>query len=217
MSDTPLPPAKPPDPNLSNLTVGDQRLTWRQAAEHHDERARRAERLATVLVDLDRCQHGRHEGDVCSGCGGPSLGNPIPELADLAARRLADNPRVPAVALRQVGYGISGDPILIPPRGTAVGTPANWRSRPTDVDTSDVDTLTHTIQIQVSPRGTGTVAVECSCRRLDLVDVHPGDLPDLVDEHLHPTDPEQLPPTPGLRPRGPRNPVPDPRPPRQRG
>lgn len=33
-----------------------------------------------ILRDLDRCPHGRHEGDYCSGlsgCNGPSLGNPL--------------------------------------------------------------------------------------------------------------------------------------------
>jgi hypothetical protein len=33
-----------------------------------------------ILADLDRCEHGRHEGDICSGatgCNGPSKGNPL--------------------------------------------------------------------------------------------------------------------------------------------
>lgn len=43
--------------------------------------------LAKILADLDRCPHGRHEGDTCAGWSGPgdydggcrggySLGNP---------------------------------------------------------------------------------------------------------------------------------------------
>lgn len=32
--------------------------------------------LAGVLLDLDRCEHGRHDGDDCADCGGYSLGNP---------------------------------------------------------------------------------------------------------------------------------------------
>lgn len=32
-------------------------------------------RLAAVLLDLDRCAHGRHQGDVCADCNGPSRGN----------------------------------------------------------------------------------------------------------------------------------------------
>lgn len=32
--------------------------------------------LAAVLGELDRCEHGRHEGDECGDCGGRSQGNP---------------------------------------------------------------------------------------------------------------------------------------------
>jgi hypothetical protein len=36
---------------------------------------------ATFCSDLDRCEHGRHRGDVCGGCrGGVSLGNPLARL-----------------------------------------------------------------------------------------------------------------------------------------
>lgn len=31
---------------------------------------------AALVADLDRCQHGRHEGDDCGDCGGRSAGNP---------------------------------------------------------------------------------------------------------------------------------------------
>jgi hypothetical protein len=31
---------------------------------------------AALVADLDRCQHGRHEGDTCADCGGKSRGNP---------------------------------------------------------------------------------------------------------------------------------------------
>jgi hypothetical protein len=37
----------------------------------------KAERFMNILLDLDRCEHGRHEGDVCLGCGGPSVGNTL--------------------------------------------------------------------------------------------------------------------------------------------
>lgn len=32
-------------------------------------------RLAQILLDLHRCEHGRQQGDDCSGCGGHSRGN----------------------------------------------------------------------------------------------------------------------------------------------
>jgi hypothetical protein len=61
--------------------------------------------LAAVLADLDRCEHGRHKGDICSGkmpggCGGPSHGNPHMEEGEV------------------IGYGIGGydDPIVFPGR-----------------------------------------------------------------------------------------------------
>jgi hypothetical protein len=72
------------------------------------ERLRRAEKeerrlqgLSVVLSDLDRCEHGRHEGDVCggaTGCNGPSHGNPF-------------------VTDRRIGTGLGQRPIVIPERG----------------------------------------------------------------------------------------------------
>lgn len=63
--------------------------------------ARTLQGLSRVLSDLDRCEHGRHEGDVCggaSGCNGPSHGNQF--LTD-----------------RRVGTDISGRPLRVPERG----------------------------------------------------------------------------------------------------
>lgn len=60
----------------------------------------RATRLAGMLQDLDRCEHGRHEGDNCNGCdGGVSTGNPVPESD------------------RIIGFDISGRAIWVPRRG----------------------------------------------------------------------------------------------------
>lgn len=85
------------DAEMSNLTVGGKRLTWKEAAEHYMTQTHEARRFKTLLLDLDRCEHGRHEGDVCSSCGGPSHGNP-------------------AVQERHLGYDLSGRPIVIPDR-----------------------------------------------------------------------------------------------------
>jgi hypothetical protein len=38
--------------------------------------ARALEELGRILLDLDRCQHGRHVHDPCADCGGMSKGNP---------------------------------------------------------------------------------------------------------------------------------------------
>jgi hypothetical protein len=69
--------------------------------------------LAGILTDLDRCEHGRHEGDDCNQCGGPSTGNPIPE----------DD--------RIIGYDISGRSIVVPKRGEKW---AYWRDEQAVVD-----------------------------------------------------------------------------------
>lgn len=56
--------------------------------------------FAQMVSDLDRCPHGRHEGDVCggpTGCNGPSVGN--------------------IKAGTVIGYTISGVPYVMPERG----------------------------------------------------------------------------------------------------
>lgn len=90
------------DPSVwSNMALGRRRLTWQEAYEAERERNRRLSALATILSDLDRCQHGRHEGDVCggvSGCNGPSRGNPHMQTGDI------------------IGFTLSAEPIVFPRR-----------------------------------------------------------------------------------------------------
>ncbi len=66
--------------------------------------------LAAILADLDRCIHGRHEGDTCAECGGPSKGNP--------------NFRTGQV----IGYGLYADQIVMPPRERR-SEPRAWRPK----------------------------------------------------------------------------------------
>lgn len=73
--------------------------------------AQRGRDAIKFLADLDRCPHGRHEGDTCSGwqpggddyhrgCrGGWSLGNPYLKTGQVA------------------GYGLGAKPYVMPPRG----------------------------------------------------------------------------------------------------
>lgn len=61
-----------------------------------------------ILVDLDRCEHGRHDGDVCADCGGQSHGNP----------------HIPPGSV--IGYGLRGDQILMPTRDEK-HDPNAWR------------------------------------------------------------------------------------------
>lgn len=94
---------------LSGHSINGRDLTWRELVElEHAERNRYSE-IASLLNDLDRCAHGRHEGDTCSGCGGPSKGNP----------RLADD--------RVLGFTMSGRSIRYPTRGGANhNDPSAW-------------------------------------------------------------------------------------------
>ncbi|WP_309049063.1 hypothetical protein [Streptomyces sp.] len=67
--------------------------------------------LVKILTDLDRCQHGRHQGDPCGpadDCDGTSAGNPHLRPGDV------------------IGYGVRGDRIVMPERDDK-HDPAAWR------------------------------------------------------------------------------------------
>lgn len=66
---------------------------------------------AALAADLDRCMHGRHEGDDCGSCGGRSRGN--------------HHLRTGTV----IGYGLRGDHIVMPGRDHK-HDPAAWRQSP---------------------------------------------------------------------------------------
>lgn len=60
----------------------------------------RLSKLAAILSDLDRCEHGRHEDEGCFGCpAGFSVGNPGMRSGQV------------------VGYSIGGRPIRMPVPG----------------------------------------------------------------------------------------------------
>ncbi|WP_428956164.1 hypothetical protein [Streptomyces sp. cg35] len=72
--------------------------------------------LVKILTDLDRCQHGRHQGDPCGpadDCDGTSAGNPHLRPGQV------------------IGYGLRGDEIVMPDRDHK-HNPAAWRSRTGD-------------------------------------------------------------------------------------
>lgn len=76
-----------------------------------DEHYYRLNDLATLLSDLDRSPHGRHEGDVEGQTpGGVSLGNPNHPTGSV------------------LGYGMDGKPIVMPPVGQRT-QPDAWRSK----------------------------------------------------------------------------------------
>lgn len=68
---------------------------------------------AAILADLDRCEHGRHEGDDCGSCGSMSHGNP----------------HLPPGHV--IGYGLRGNQIIRPAREHK-HDPAAWRATPAD-------------------------------------------------------------------------------------
>lgn len=53
-------------------------------------------RLGHILLDLDRCEHGRHSVDDCADCGGKSHGNPHMQPGDV------------------IGYTVHANPITVP-------------------------------------------------------------------------------------------------------
>jgi hypothetical protein len=63
-----------------------------------------------LAADLDRCPHGRHQGDDCGSCGGRSRGNPVLH---------------PGMV---IGYGLRGEEIVMPTRENK-HDPAAWRRR----------------------------------------------------------------------------------------
>lgn len=101
-------------------------LADRDLAQPGDERARK---LAAILSDLDRCEHGRHEGDDCNGCGGPSTGNPLTPWVDghyyTPSADGTTKGHVREVTARQIGYTMSGRPIVVP-SGHATTDPGAW-------------------------------------------------------------------------------------------
>lgn len=72
--------------------------------------------LVKILTDLDRCQHGRHQGDACGpadACTGTSAGNPHLRPGQV------------------IGYSLRGDHIVMPDREHK-HDPAAWRRTPDD-------------------------------------------------------------------------------------
>lgn len=69
--------------------------------------------FVALVADLDRCMHGRHEGDNCGSCPeGVSLGNPHMPVGEV------------------IGYGLRGAQIVMPGRDDK-HDPAAWRATPT--------------------------------------------------------------------------------------
>lgn len=90
--------ARDETPSSVSISEGGEwrQLTWRELAERAQSEVTALGAYRSVLADLSRCEHGRHLGDVCSSCGGPSHGNLV---------------LTPGLV---IGHTIDGRPITVP-------------------------------------------------------------------------------------------------------
>lgn len=93
------------NPNLVKMLDGF--YVEAQADLRRSQEAVRITRLGRMLLDLHRCEHGRHEGDHCLSCGGPSEGNPHLKPGEM------------------IGYTIHGEAIVVPQHDER-DDPKNW-------------------------------------------------------------------------------------------
>jgi hypothetical protein len=78
----------------STWTINGEPQTWQQMYEREHAERLRLDAYRSLLSDLDRCEHGRHEGDVCSGCHGDSHGNPHLEHGQVLGYSLGAKPYI---------------------------------------------------------------------------------------------------------------------------
>lgn len=130
---------------MSNVSMGVAgeplvRQTWRQMYDREQAERRKLSEYATIVADLDRCEHGRHEGDDCSSCDGPSKGNPLWEWDDderelrIVRRFGTSHPPVGIILNateypeRLIGFGLDASPICVPERPQPGSTPLTAES-----------------------------------------------------------------------------------------
>lgn len=88
-----------------------ERATWRELAEELRQDVANLRRFQRMVTDLDRNEHGRHEGDADVGDPtGVSQGNPRLKTGDV------------------LGYSLSGTPYVVPERGQR-HDPTAWGAR----------------------------------------------------------------------------------------
>lgn len=88
-----------------------------------------------VLMDLDRCEHGRQEGAACSSCGDRSLGNPLwnraratPGVGSTTVARLIARFGTPeTIPPRLIGFDMNGDPWVWPTDRDHLHHERGWR------------------------------------------------------------------------------------------
>jgi hypothetical protein len=88
-----------------------QRIPWRQLAEERAEEIARLRKFEGLVLDLDRNENGRHEGDADVGDPtGVSQGNPLMHAGDV------------------IGYRLGGHPYVMPERSQRYD-PSAWGAR----------------------------------------------------------------------------------------
>jgi hypothetical protein len=97
------------DPNIySNVSVGAQRMTWRELCEAQETELIKLRKFQQIVSDLDRNEHGRHEGDIDTfDPTGISNGNPKFCTGEVIA------------------YSLGGKPYIMPARGNR-HDPDSW-------------------------------------------------------------------------------------------
>lgn len=110
-----------------------------------------------ILADLDRCPHGRHDGDPCFSCpDGLSPGNPYLRPG------------------QTIGFGLDGVPIVVPDRSHKYN-PANWYAAATQPTPP-----THPCQVERRDDVAAFVTqylVRCRCHSDAWTTWRPGDKP----------------------------------------
>lgn len=96
----------------SDTSINGVRQTWQELAERGRDENRELQAYRSILSDLSRCEHGRHLGDVCSECGGPSEGNTI----------------IPPGTV--IGHDIGGRAIIVPAKAQ-FSSATDWRASDT--------------------------------------------------------------------------------------
>lgn len=144
VNDGPLEWVEPHDGEPAYQRRSMRRVTWQEAYERERDQVQRLQSFETFVRDLDRCQHGRHEGDTCTferGCGGPSKGNIW--MQDIEERRLSNGDDDEHPAHFGLGHAMSGDSYFLrrPPAPGMLPVALKRRYRDADGKLARVDTI----------------------------------------------------------------------------
>lgn len=95
--------------DLSDTTINGVRQTWQQLYEREHAERLELQGYRTMLADLSRNEHGRHEGDIDGSM--PSKGNPHLRTGDV------------------IGYSLGGSWKYVVPEPRLRGDLGAWRVR----------------------------------------------------------------------------------------